>query len=217
MSLLRPSVIIAFVILMLSLYLVLNSVLSTSVTTINPQQSTQIDSTIVTQSNDPSLSNNNEGITPKADYELYLDSHPELEARFNLIGGDHVLHSNPLHDDQCRNSIIYKEDIDPISLINKSMSECPKCYNGVPNEDKIVWSRELIDFMMKSPNNGNGTKRFKGKYFKREAIRFPWFEQGDMICSAFFILKSIVFRFTNNFSSSQVKWHFKACNLLGST
>ena len=131
MSPLQPRVIIIFVIMMFSMYLILNNVLSTTVTISTESHSSStaqtntrstdnpitIEPDTLPSSNDDEQTNTN--VPERANYELYLESHPELEARFNAIGGDHILHSNPMHDDQCRNAILYKEDIDPISLLNK--------------------------------------------------------------------------------------------------
>eukprot|EP01083_Nonionella_stella_P107763 312524_1 len=89
----------------------------------------------------------------KTDYERYLSQHPEIHQRFKTLGGDHILYSNPLLDAQCRNAIVYKENIDIQSLLAQNMKRCPQCFANNHSANDIVWSRELIDFMQKR----NGT------------------------------------------------------------
>ena len=100
------------------------------------------------------------------DYIKYLSLNPHLYDRINKLGNDTIIHENPMFDDECKNALIYKENID----IDKLKKECLICNNGEgeeeEEEEEIIWSRELLDAI-----------QTKSKiYWQSEAVRIPLYD-----------------------------------------
>ena len=57
-------------------------------------------------------------------YNQYLSHHPELLQRFNDLGNDNIIYSNPLSNPQCNKAIIYKENINIHQLLNQTLKYC---------------------------------------------------------------------------------------------
>lgn len=70
------------------------------------------------------------------------------DSKFNVIDSDHVIYENPIQKDQCRNALIYKENVNISKLVK--------------GNNDIVWSREYLGFQ----------KHFARLHHQSE-IRFP--------------------------------------------
>eukprot|EP01084_Bolivina_argentea_P139911 246079_1 len=54
------------------------------------------------------------------DYKQYIAQHPDISNTFHKIGNDNIIHYNPILKDQCKNALIYKENIDIHTLLNQT-------------------------------------------------------------------------------------------------
>ncbi len=84
-----------------------------------------------------------------------MPQRPELQDRFESLGEDDVICDNLMLDDECKNALIYKEDIDAEQLLQ----DCLFC-GDVADTENIMFSRELLDAMQRGYTD----------YFQTEAL-----------------------------------------------
>ena len=94
-----------------------------------------------------------------------------ITERYNQFGSNHIIYSNPIHHDQCRNALLYKHNISIQNIINSVIKTCPSCFMEMQNmtllTENTIWTREYLGFI----NNEIHNQPF---HAKRSYIRFPW-------------------------------------------